>query len=482
MKYKYQKLVGQLVKQIEQGTYAPGQKLPGIRKLSNVSDTSISTVITAYQTLEQMGYVEAKPRSGYVVKNKKQLPATDKLSFKGISAPTLVKTQEVALELAGRASVDGIVKFGEAIPASQYFPFHDIQRAIKRVAKTYGQSAIKYEKTLGSEQLRTIISRRMADHGTFVSPDDILITNGTQEAVMLSLRLVTSPGDVIAVESPTFYGLLQIIYSLGLKVIEIPTYPKTGMCLKSLKHALQKWKVKACLCIPNFSNPSGTLMPDIQKMELISLLQSHQVPLIEDDNYGDLTFSERRPSSCLGLSNGSDIFYCGGFSKTISPDLRIGWVTNPLYTKQLAYHKFVTNLSTSAFPQLVIADVLSNGHYDRHLRRIRSEYKDCLEKMLHAVERYFPDNTRIVKPDGGFMVWAELPVQIDTMQLLADVIKNGISIAPGVAFSASGKYTNFIRLSYACNWNSATERALEYIGNAAKNLLIEPARAFGNNN
>jgi DNA-binding transcriptional MocR family regulator len=464
MKYKYEKLVEVLIKQIENGTYSENEKLPGIRKLSETSGNSISTVISAYQNLELRGFIEAKPRSGYIVKNRNWLSVLEKPSFTGMSAPSLVQTQEIALELAGRSSNRGSSNFGEAIPTAQYFPFHDVQRAVKRIAKSYSQDSIKYEQTIGNEKLRTIISRRMADCGTFISPDDIVITNGAQEAVMLSLRLITQPGDVIAVESPTFYGLLQTINSLGLKVIEVPTFPNAGMCLTSLKQALDEWNVKACLSIPNFNNPTGTLMPDKQKIKLIELLKRYQVPLIEDDNYGDLCFNDIRPSTCLGLSQESDIFYCSGFSKTISPDLRVGWVTNPLYTKQLAYLKFVTNLSTSSFPQMIIADVLSNGHYD----------SISLEKMLFAIRKYFPENTKVMKPDGGFMVWVELPLQVDSMKLHREVIKKGISIAPGIAFSVNNKYSNFIRLSYACNWNITTLNALKYIGERAKSLAVEP--------
>jgi DNA-binding transcriptional MocR family regulator len=481
LQYKYEKLVSQIIRQIENGSYNEHEKLPGIRTLSRVTGTSISTVITAYQVLESRGYIEAKARSGYCVKKKFWLPEIKRLPVIGLSAPSLVKTQVIALDLIKQASrIDGF-SFGEAVPTSQYYPYHDLQRSLRRVAKSFGHAAMRYENPQGNHQLRTIISRRMADYGAFISPDDILITNGAQEAVMLSLRLITSPGDIVVVESPTFYGLLQSIDSLGLKVIEIPTYPKSGMCLESLKLAIEKWQVKACLCIPNFNNPTGILMPDPQKKKLVEILAEHNVPLIEDDTYGDLGHQDVRPSSCISLSQKADVFYCSGFSKTISPDLRIGWVTNPLYTKQLLYQKFIANLSTSSFPQLVVADVLSRGHYDKHLKQVRNDYKSALNTMLVLIEKYFPVNTKISLPEGGFVLWVALPGSIDSMDLLREVNKNGISLAPGIAFSANNKYANFMRLSFACHWNHAAEQALKTIGTIAKRLLVEPVKSFKKN-
>jgi DNA-binding transcriptional MocR family regulator len=317
-----------------------------------------------------------------------------------------------------------------------------------------------YEFSPGAPELRRELARRMADAGTAVHPDNLVITNGCQEALTLALRAVTKPGDVVAIESPTFYGLLQVIESLGLEALEIPTNPHTGMSLEALELALSRWPVKACVVTPNFSNPLGCCMPEENKHKLVAMLKARNIVLIEDDIYGDLGFNHARPSLCMGIDPEADIILCSSVSKTLCPGLRIGWIAPGKFQERVEYMKYVLNLATPTVSQLAVADLLESGAYERHLRKVRTEYAQAVARMTEAVIHYFPEGTKISSPQGGFVIWMEIPGDVDSFALARQSLTQGISIAPGPIFSAIQKYRQFIRLSCACVWNNRVERAL----------------------
>jgi DNA-binding transcriptional MocR family regulator len=296
-----------------------------------------------------------------------------------------------------------------------------------------------------------------------VGPDEIVITNGCQEALVLALRALTQPGDVVAIESPTFYGLLQALEALQLEALEIPTDPVEGLSLDALQLALERWPVKVCVATPSFSNPLGYCMPEARKRALLALLGAHGVPLIEDDLYGDLGFAAQRPPPCLSLVQGSgaEVIYCSSFSKTLSPGLRVGWIVPGRHQGRVEYLKYVLNLATPTVSQLALAELLGGGGYERHLRAVRGDYARAVARMIDAVMRHFPAGTRITQPAGGFVIWVELAPQVDSLKLAKLARAEGISIAPGPIFSATQKYRNFMRLSCACPWDGRIEAALE---------------------
>ena len=334
--------------------------------------------------------------------------------------------------------------------------------------------AAAYEFPPGLPELRRQIARRMSAYGCATGADDVVITNGCQEALVLALRAVTRPGDVVAIESPTFYGLLQALDSLQLEALEIPTDPVDGLSLEALQLALERWPVRACIATPNFSNPLGYCMSESRKRRLLTLLGARGVPLIEDDIYGDLGFGPRRPPPCLALSEGTgaEVLYCASFSKTLSPGLRVGWLVPGRHQARVEYLKYVLNMASPTVPQLALADVLHSGGYERHLRTVRSDYARAVGRMIEAVTRHFPAGTRITQPAGGFVVWVELAPQVDSLRLAQLARAEGVSIAPGPIFSATQKYRNFMRLSCACPWHSDVETALARLGTLTANLSI----------
>lgn len=460
METLYQQLADELAISIDQGLYRPGEKLPGVRRLSLQRNLSIATVIAAYRRLEDRGLIEARNRSGYYLRARiGQAPPEPDASIPP-NRPVPVTGQELVLRLVKAANDPKIVQLGAAVPDASFLPTQAIERALIQAARQHRVSLAGYEFPPGLPALRRQIARRMAEAGCGISPDEIVITNGCQEALTLALRAVTSPGDVVAIESPTFYGLLQVLERLGLKALEIPTHPRTGLSIDALELALEQWPLKACVLTPNFSNPLGCSMPDDHKVRLVALLARCGVPLIEDDVYGDLGFEQKRPSICRAVKGAGDVLYCGSFSKTLSPGLRVGWVAPGRFQQAVEYGKYVLNLAAPTVAQLAVATLLESGQYERHLRKVRGDYALAVSRMSKTVTELFPEGTRITRPEGGFVIWVELLEDVDSLLLSQRALAQGISIAPGPIFSASQKYRNFVRLSCACRWGDQVVRAI----------------------
>ncbi|NOT18435.1 MAG: PLP-dependent aminotransferase family protein [Sulfuriferula sp.] len=461
MESLYQQLALEMKARIETGVYVAGQRLLGVRSVARMRGVSVATAVAAYQVLTDTGYIEARSRSGFYVLTRHSIQAIEPKAIEKTAPPQLVTGQAMAMALIKAANDPSIVQLGAAVPDSSFLPTHSIGRALVQVIRTQRTQSASYMMPPGAVELRRQIARRMGESGSTVSADDIVITTGCQEALSLALRAVTKPGDVVAVESPAFYGLLHVMESLGLEALEIPAHPRNGIVLDTLAFALERWPVKACVFSPNFSNPLGYCMSDEAKHALIRLLEKHKIPLIEDDVYGDLGFNQRRPSTCKGLAPNADILYCSSFSKTLAPGLRIGWVAaEGARRERIEYLKYVTSIASPTVPQLAVAELLANGRYERYLREVRGKYASAVARMSDVVMQIFPSETRISQPQGGFVLWVELPEGVDSFALARRAIDQGVSVAPGPLFSAAGKFSNFIRLSSARVWDARMESAL----------------------
>lgn len=461
MERLYQQLATEIIEHISNGTYVPGERLPGLRALARTRKVSLATAIAAYQRLVDLGYIESRARSGYYVRTRYTIQTIAPTSTTQANPPTPINGQQMAMALIKAANNPNIVQLGTAVPAPEFLPTQTVSGALARVARIERNRVAGYMMPPGAPELRRQIARRMSYSGKHISADDIIITTGCQEALILALRATTQEGDIVAVESPAFYGLLHAMESLKLKALEIPSHPNEGIALDALAFALDQWKIAACVVVPNFSNPLGFYMSDEKKMALVHLLAKHGVPLIEDDVYGDLGHAHQHPSTCKGLAPDADILYCNSFSKTLSPGLRIGWLAaNDTRREHIEYLKYVTSIASPTVPQLAVAELLESGRYERYLREARGRYASAVARMSDAVIRLFPSGTRLSQPAGGFVLWIELPSWVDGFELAQHALLEGVSIAPGTLFSASGKFKNFIRLSCARSWDEKIERAL----------------------
>lgn len=464
---RYAQVAGAIERDIEREIYRPGERLPGVRRLAQQYRVSIATALEACRMLEDQGRLEARLRSGFFVRMQQRSPARQPAISDPPGAPSEVAGQQLAMQLIKAANDPKLLPLGAAVPHAQFMPVQAVAGAMSRMLRQHGASAATYAFPPGQIELRRQIARRMTELGCPTDPDTVVITNGCQEALGLALRALTRPGDVVAVESPTFYGLLQAIEALGLKALEIPTHPRDGIGIEALEFALEQWSVRACIVTPNFSNPLGSCMSTERKRALIELLERKKIPLIEDDVYGDLGFEGTRPGIAKAFDTTGNVVYCSSFSKTLAPALRIGWVAGGRYQREIEYYKYVLNLASPTAPQLAVADLLERGGYDRYLRQARRDYATAVARMSRAVELHFPEGTRVTQPRGGFVIWIEFPETVDGNALYTQALAHGISIAPGTMFSATGRYRNFIRLNCAVPWDARAERAIVRLGELA---------------
>jgi len=467
--YIYEKIAGRIERHIKKGTYRSGERIPSVRSLSLQMKVSISTVLKAYFSLENRGFIEARPQSGYYVRHQVPQVSAEPETHHSPAAPTRVSINDLVMMVMRDARNPDLVPLGLAAPNPESLPTDKLNRILSSVARRYKNQGISYDFPPGCEKLRVQLAQRSMTAGCSITPNQIVITSGCLEAVMLSLRAVCRPGDTVAIETPIFYNLLQVIEMLDLKALEIPTHPQNGISLSALRYALEHNPVHACLVIPNYNNPFGSCMADERKKELVMLLAAYGIPLIENDVYGDLGFSYHRPTVAKRYDKKGLVILCSSFSKTLAPGYRVGWVVPGRFQEKIERLKSVSNIATATLPQLAIAEFLANGGYDHYLRKIRGIYSRQISLMSQAITRYFPDGTKVNNPSGGFVLWVEMPEGIDSIKLYEHALDKGITIAPGLIFSASGKYRNFIRLN-AAYWSDRIEQALATVGRLAEGV------------
>lgn len=455
---------------IEQGTFRAGDRVPSIRQLSRRFDVSINTVMQAYTLLEDQRLIEARPQSGYYVRSRVPEIRETELQSRSFIAPATVTISDLCHQVMRNMMNRDLLPLGRAIPDSQNLPTDKLNRIMASELRRFGEEGVQYHMPPGYERLRVQVARRAIMAGISAGPDDVLITSGCVEAVLLALRATCRAGDTIAVESPFYFNFLQMIAELGLKALEIPSTPREGISIEALRYAIEQSKISACLVISNFGNPLGSLMPDERKRELVELLAQHEIPLIEDDIYGDLIFGNERPSTAKSFDRSDLVIYCSSFSKTIAPGYRVGWAIAGRFQGEMERLKMMMNIATASPTQLALAEFLATGGYDHHLRTIRRIHARNISQMADAVVRYFPAGTCMTRPAGGFILWVEMPAWTDAIRLYHRALECGISIVPGPLFSLSNKYGNHIRLS-AAQWDERIERGIRTLGELAHELL-----------
>jgi DNA-binding transcriptional MocR family regulator len=468
----YQQVADRVRQLITEGTLQPGDRLPSVRKLHQQLSVSISTILEAYQLLENQGWVRVRPQSGYYVK---QSIWSDRAEPQSSIAESPAQPVEVSLAYQMYSSkCDGqMIQLGAAIPRNDLFPLAALNRLMGQIGRAQPQAAYGYEVPAGCLALRHEVGRRLMEAGCALTPAEIVITHGATEAIYLSLQAVTKPGDTVAIESPTYYNLLEILNALHLKALALPTNPQTGVSLGALENALQKNQIAACVLVANFNNPLGSCMSEDHKRQLVKLINIYQIPVIEDDVYGELNFQGTRPKAIKAFDTEGLVLYCSAVSKTLSPGLRIGWCSPGRYQVKVEQLKMAMNLSNAPLPQLTIAAFLANGGYDRHLRQLRRAFELQVDRMTQAVCRYFPAETKMTRPQGGFILWLELPPEFDALVLYEEALTRHIQIAPGVMFSPTENYHNCFRLNCGLPWSPQIEQAMQTIGTLCKHQLAK---------
>ena len=467
---KYEILASDVAKLIESGALGPGASLPSVRQMSAQNQVSVTTVLQAYDLLESQGLIEAKPRSGFYVRMSLAAATLEPELSTPEPDPSKVSVRELVTRVMLHDALDPeLVHLGAAYPPAQFSAISQLNRNLASAIRRLGDESAQYDLPPGNRQLRQQIARRSVHMRCNLRPRELVLTNGCTEAVSLCLRAVCQPGDTVAIESPICFDHLQCLESLGLNALEIPTHPRDGISLDALSFAIQTTEVQACLVISNYNNPLGSCMPDENKKELVRLLAAREIPLIENDIFGDLHFGDQRPTVAKAYDKEGLVMLCSSFSKTLALGYRVGWVSPGRYQDRLEWLKYTSSLANNTVASYAVADFLKSGGYRRHLLRIRMAYNRNLTAMRQAIIRGFPNDIRVTRPMGGFLLWIQLPSGADALELYKLALKDGIAIIPGHIFSASDQYRNFIRLN-AATWGKETERAIYRLGQLCTEL------------
>jgi DNA-binding transcriptional MocR family regulator len=474
----YLRIAEAIAVSIRCGTLARGVRLPSVREIARRESVSIATAIQAYRSLEDARLIEARPRSGhYVCARPRSLPEPE------ASAPPQgaveVDLGRIGANILRIAHDPAFISFGAACPNAALFDQDRIRRTVSRVVQRHRGLLAGYEIGPGRIELRRAIARHALAWGCALDARRITITNGCIESVTLALRTVTRPGDVVAVESPTYFGLLQILESLHLRALEIPTHPRTGMSVDALQLALETHGVRAVLTVPTLSNPLGACLPLAERRRLAQLVAEHDIPLIEDVIYNDLAESDERRRAVKAFDASGHVMVCGSFTKTVAPGLRLGFIDAGRWSEPVQAMKCAISGGQTAVLELALADLLMQPGHESAYRHLRATIAARVDEARGLVAAHFPRGTRVTNPPGGFILWVELPDGLDALRLFHLCLAERISIAPGVLFGTAGRYRHCIRLGVSGAWDDAHRAALERVGRIAEHLLRQrPASAL----
>ncbi|WP_448564657.1 aminotransferase-like domain-containing protein [Thalassotalea ganghwensis] len=460
--YKYESVASDINQKIISGYWKYGEKLPSIRALAQQLKLSKISIQTALQLLEQRHIVEAKPKSGYYVTY-----VDNKLNEKPLTlrqlAPKSVKMPDLFLDIMEHsAAFDISPQYGLHHPPSK--ALEKLTRCLTRAHREQPYSkSVYYSTPAGLKSLREQIALHYKKRDLIVNADDICITSGCQNALYLSLQCICRPGDTVAVESPAFYGILQLLQHLGCKIIEITSSPTQGMDIDELTKAATKWPIKACIITPNFATPTGAKLPSSSQQKLLVLAKKFNFTIIEDDVYGDLGFHQSTPPLSARDREGQ-VILCGSLSKSLSRDLRIGWAISGKHIEKIKQAKLVQQLATSQTVQQGVNQFLAQGHYERHLQGYRPQLLRQRDELLFAIKEHWPFPVRYTVPDGGLSLWVQLPSKINALDLYRSSFAKGIIITPGCLFSSRNAFSNFIRLSFAHKITEHRLHAIQTLG------------------
>lgn len=468
----YLQMASRMAALIDSGAFRAGQRLPSVRDVATQEGVSVSTAVQAFRWLEDKGLVQARPKAGYFVRSSRSriaLPMVGRPPVHSVPVEQRARTDVIRLE--GQYPIQ--VNLGGTCPRdSMLFDEDRVRVAVSRAARVYRKTLVAYTNEAGTQALRNAVAQRALHLGCTLRGQDVVIASSCIQAVSLCLMAVTRPGDVVALESPTFFGFLDLLEAMNLRVVEIPSHPRTGLSLPALQLALDTQPIKAVLAVPTLSNPLGAIMPLTEKKALVRLLHTYQIPLIEDVVFNDLLASDERRRAAKAFDTEGGVMVCGSFSKTLAPGIRLGWLEAGRWKDQVATLKRVQGAATNEVMEYALADLLTQSAYEAQMRRLSGTMKQRLKEARQWVSAQFPKGTRVSDPPAGYTLWVELPSGIDTMVLFEKAAQHGITFGPGQLFSATDRYSHCLRLSFSGAWAEPEKAALATLGALAKALLL----------
>ena len=468
--FRYEQIANQLEDSILNNVLKSGEKLLSVRMMSKQQGVSASTIFQAYYQLEAKGLIEARPKSGYYVRFRYEEKQPTKATVPNQPNVKTVDTSQMIKEVEELQSTEAILRLSSAIPSTKLLPIAKLNKSVTEALREEKNLLLNYTHPQGNTELRRIIAQHLLNWGGNFRKEDLVITAGCMEALNIALLILTQPGDVIAIDHLVYFSVHQAVERLGLKTVPIPI-TENGLDIDFLRKAIEKYDIKAGLFVTNFHNPTGTCLPDLKKKELVELMTKNQIPLIEDDIYGELYFGKNRPSTCKYYDTEGWVLYCSSLSKTIAPGYRVGYCQPGRFLEEFAHQKRILNLSTSSLPQAALLNFLKKGRYDFHLRKLRTASHRQALLYSQSILKYFPKEIYFRMPEGGFVFWIEFPADFDAYQLFKAAKDQQIGIAPGQIFSVEQKFKNYIRISFSEPFCDEIDQALQRLGELSKGFL-----------
>ena len=472
---RYQQIAAAILDTIQAHALPAGHRLPSVRALAEQHQVHVLTALQAYRFLEQHQHVCSRPRAGFFVALPTYSAAVTTSHATESPRPTaasLVQVSGRVSQLLRLSASDVQIQLHMAEAAGHLYPTQALGRRLQQRLQADPALLGAYFPEREQRRLRQAI-QEWAQHGQLdLHEDEILMTHGSTEAIQLALRVLTQPGDTVAVETPVYFGLLQTLEILGLKALEIPCSLDEGLSPEALEFALRHGPPVRCLIVvPHFQNPTGALMPEANKKRILALAQQHQLTIIEDDVFGDLHFTGERPIPLKAWDRAGEVIYCASFTKSFAPAFRLGWISGGRYHAQLEQLKVSSSYVTSPLMQAVLSDSLSSGLYARHLLKMRNVLARRCEEMRAWILACFPKGTRVSAPKGGLLVWVMCPEPLDTFALLEQALDASMSFAPGRLFSAEARFSHCLRLNIAHPQTLEWRAAIQHLGQLAQNYL-----------
>jgi DNA-binding transcriptional MocR family regulator len=467
----YRRIAADLALRLNSGECPPGTRLPAVRQLARQYGVNNLTALQAYRWLEEQQQVVARARNGFFAAGPGRLTTSDTADT--LPSPgTWVHVDDRVANLLTLSASAIDVQLHMADADQSLYPAHELARRLQHKLQRDPALIGAYLPAQEEKQLKGELVKLATSYQLALDSEQILMTNGCTEAIQLALRCLTKPGDVVAVETPVYFGLLQTLESLGLKALEIPCTPQHGISLEALEFALSHGPAISCLVVvPNFQNPTGALMPDEHKKRLLELARRFHFPIIEDDVFGELHYSGERPLPIKAWDRDGMVIYCCSFTKSFAPAFRLGWTSGGIFHKKLERLKVSNSYVTSALIQACMADCLSSGLYARQVQRLRQHLNQQSQQLRLGVLAAFPRGTTVTQPQGGMLLWLQCPDGVDSLQLLQQALPHSISFAPGPVFSAEPRFSRCLRLNVGHPWEGKLPQAIQQLGALAHGQL-----------
>lgn len=482
----YLQIRNQLREMILDGTLSEGSRLPPERKMAAALGVNRTTVVNAYRELAADGLVEAHVGQGTTV-CRPPLPLSPQppnhltshpLAWGEYFVPRTEGGRDPLLrDLTALLARADTISFAAGIPAPELYPLDDFRQAMAYALTTAGQTLLQPCPVEGYYPLRQTIAQRLAGRGATVRAENVLVVTGCQQGLDLIARAFLRTGDEVVVEAPTYLGALQIFGAAGARLLGVPL-DEEGMRLDVLENLLVRYRPKLIYTLPTFQNPSGCTMSPERRLRLLGLARRHRVPIIEDDPYGELYYTDQPPAPLLALDQEGYVIYLSTFSKILFPGLRLGWVTAPRpVIERLSQIKQLADLHCSTLIQGAVHEFCQRGALDEHLDRVRSLYRQRRDAMLAALAKHGPAGLEWDEPQGGFNLWCRLPSGLKARQLMAEAARQGVAVVPGEVFYPDGGGQEEMRLNFGCLPGALIEEGVRRLGVAMRALLKERSAA-----